>query len=451
MEGLLCIILAAGEGKRMVSSVPKALHKVCGASLLEHALEKARACKPEKIVVVIGYGAEQMKEALKGKEVEIVEQRPLCGSGHALTFCKEYIKEAKHTLILYVDTPLLSKESIFSLVKEHIKKRTSCTIAIACLQNPSGYGRVIMDGKHPKAIVEEADCTASQRKSKIVNVGVYCVECNALLFALSHLKKSKNGEIYLTDIVSVLYEAGYKTGYVKVAEEEALGVNDREALSLAEKRMRQNILRNLMHSGVTILDPSSTFIDASVKIGKDTIIYPFTMIYGESEIGRECVIGPNACLVNTKVEENVTIFASYITSSKIMSGAQIGPFAHIRPETIVGKGVRVGNFVELKNSTIMDNTRVAHLSYIGDASVGENVNIGAGTITCNFDGKKKHRTTIESGAFIGSNTSLVAPLKIGKRAIIGAGSTITHDVPDDALGIARERQRNILNWAKRRR
>lgn len=452
MNNTAAIILAAGKGTRMRSKTPKVLHKVAGKPLVWHVINAAQGAGVKEVVVVVGHGAEGVKNTL-GEGIKFALQSEQLGTGHAVMQAKDVLSpEIENVLVLCGDTPLLEAVTLEKLIQTHLAKKAACTILSAQVTNPTGYGRIIRgDGGKVLKIVEEKDADESQKAIKEINSGTYCFTKNELFKALAKITPDNaQGEYYLTDVISVLSDVNLGV-FSCIADnpKEIQGVNDRVHLAAAEKvlRMRKNIA--LMQNGVTLIDPDTTYIDYDVEIGPDTTIYPFTLLQGDVTIGADCEIGPSTTLKNTSVGENTTITRSVVIDSNIGSGCSVGPFAYLRPGTVLRQDVKIGDFVEVKKSDIDDGSKVPHLSYIGDSTIGKNVNVGAGTITCNYDGKNKWPTVIEDGAFIGSNTNLVAPVKVGKNSVIGAGSTITKDIPQNSLAIARQKQKNILDWKKK--
>ncbi|RJQ29950.1 MAG: bifunctional UDP-N-acetylglucosamine diphosphorylase/glucosamine-1-phosphate N-acetyltransferase GlmU [Peptococcaceae bacterium] len=450
---LAAVILAAGKGTRMKSKLPKVLHKLCGRPIIDYVLDAVLAAGIEKVIVVTGYGAPEVARVL-GDRAGTALQAEQLGTAHALQQVYPYIKGFPgRLLVLCGDTPLISPHTFTDLVKQHIALGASATMLTTEIPDPGGYGRVIRDEQgRVVRIVEQKDATAEELLIREVNTGIYCFDVAGLFESLAEiLPANAQKEYYLTDVIGLYVRRGLVVGAVTADFRETMGINDRRQLAAVEAVMRRQVLDDLMDSGVTVIDPASTFVDRQVRIGQDTVVYPFTFVEGKTVIGEDCVIGPGARLVNARIGNNVTIQHSIITDSEINDGASVGPFACIRPETVIGRGVRVGNFVEVKKSVIGNNSKVPHLSYVGDATIGENVNIGAGTITCNYDGENKWPTRIGDGAFVGSNTNLVAPVEVGPGAIIGAGSTITKDVPAGALGVERARQSVIPNWAAKKK
>jgi bifunctional UDP-N-acetylglucosamine pyrophosphorylase/glucosamine-1-phosphate N-acetyltransferase len=453
MSDLLAVILAAGKGTRMKSTLPKVLHKIGGKPMVQHVLDAAHTAGAKEKVVVVGFGAECVETTL-GKQAEFVVQTQQLGTGHAVMQAKDFLQEFDGTvMVLCGDTPLLRGKTLGKLFAEHKAAKASATVLTAHMPNPTGYGRVIRDASgQVLKIVEQKDANSRELAVSEINTGIYCFERAALFEALQNTNcNNMQGEYYLTDVIGILAASHAKVWAVKVDDfQETLGINSRMQLAEAEKIIRKRKLEELMDSGVTIMDIDSTFIDQEVTIGADTVIYPFTWIEGTTTIGENCSIGPNSRIQNSSIGDNATLHFIYAHDCKVGDDAVVGPYVHLRPNTVLSKGAKVGNFVEIKNSQIGVGSKIPHLSYIGDTDMGEKVNIGSGTITVNYDGKNKSRTTIEDGAFIGCNSNLVAPVTVGKGAYIAAGSTITKNVPADALGVARSRQSNIEDWVTRK-
>jgi len=450
LRNLVSIILAAGEGTRMKSALPKVLHQICGQPMLIYVLKAVEKVGCQKNYLVVGHKKESVVEALrtcpelKKNKIEFVRQNRLLGSGHAVLQVRRNLKDYRgDVLVVYGDLPLLTRRTLERLIQTHFKEDNSLTILGATLYDPSGYGRIIDEGKGKSIrIVEERDATPGERKINLVNGGVYCFRAQDLFKALERVKPdNRKKEYYLTDVVGILGKMGRKVGMAITDDSrEVEGVNDRKQLASVQKYVNMKNLERLMLNGVTIVDPPSTFIDSTVRIGRDTIVYPGSTILGKTRVGKDCRLGPYAFIQDSQIESGVEIRASFIYGARIAERAKVGPFSHIRPGTFVGKDARVGNFCEVKKSRIGRGTKVSHLSYIGDAFLGRDVNIGAGTITCNFDGVRKNVTRVGDSTFVGSDTKFIAPVKIGKGAVIGAGSTITEDVPSGKLAIARARQ-----------
>lgn len=447
------IILAAGLGTRMKSPIPKILHPLCGVPMIQYVIEIAKSLKPAQLITVINNNHEEVKLFLIDKTSRAIQRKPL-GTADALKAGLRAIKKELSVLVINGDTPLIKEETLKRFVRIHKKDRNSISVLSFITEKPSSYGRIVRDSNgNVIAIRESIDATPNEREIKEVNSGIYLIEPPA--FSLLNLikKNPKKGEYFLTDIISLGAKKGLKVrAYPLAKEEELLGINTRKELAFAEELMRKRINEGLMLEGITMVNPDSTYIERDVRIGIDTVIYPGAYIEGKSIIGKGCKIYQNVRISNSVIGDNVIIKdSSVIEESIIKEGAVIGPFAHLRPGTKIEKDARIGNFVEVKKSSIGEGTKAMHLSYIGDAEIGKNVNIGAGTITCNYDGFKKHRTIIQDNVFIGSDTQLVAPVRVSKGAYIGAGSTITKDVPADCLAITRSPQRHIPGWAEKHR
>jgi len=450
MKSLTAVILAAGKGTRMKSDIPKVLFPVAGKPMLQHVIDTLGKLGVSDIFVVVGYGAEQVRAAITGP-VTWVEQRRQLGTGHALAQAAPELDGVGDLLVLFGDTPLLTAETLQGLIREHQGRGNAATVLTARVPEPSGYGRIIRgsDGC-VRAIVEEKDANPEQKAITEINSGTMCFAWPKVKPVLARLNTDNvQGEYYLTDIFALLVAEGERTGaYLTGDCDEVAGVNDRIQLAWAEKVMRSRINRVHMRQGVTIVDPSTVWIDADVEIGRDTVIMPNTHILGASKIGGRCRIGPNAFLDSCVLGEGVAFRYAVAEQAAIGDNSVVGPFAYIRPGSNIGSAVRVGDFVEIKNSEIGDGTKVPHLAYVGDAKIGSNSNIGCGVITANYDGKKKNPTFIGNNVFVGCNTNLVAPVKIEDGAYIAAGSTITEDVPAQALAIARSRQTVKPDWRK---
>jgi bifunctional UDP-N-acetylglucosamine pyrophosphorylase/glucosamine-1-phosphate N-acetyltransferase len=438
MGRLMTITLAAGKGTRMKSKLPKVLHQVAGKSMVQHVVDTADRLNPIHNIVIVGYKGELVKEKTEGK-VEFLTQEKQLGTGHAVMQAKEQLKDFVGTvLVLYGDTPLLTTNTLSNLIKEHEDQKAAVTILTTKLDDPTGYGRIVrnLEG-HVTKIVEDKDTTKEEAEINEINTGICCFDSELLLEALAKLDTDNaQGEYYLTDVAGILAKEGkLVTAVVTDNYEETIGVNTRNHLAKAEKTLRLRICEEHMTNGVTIIDPNNTYIDSEVEIGQDTIIYPFTFIEGETKVGDEVVIGSQCRIKDSFVGRDVKIESSTVIESEIGAASLIGPYAYLRPGTKVGNEVKVGDFVEIKNSQIGNGSKVPHLSYIGDTTIGENTNVGAGTITANYDGKDKHRTVIGDNAFIGSNSTLVAPLRIGDNATTGAGSVVTKDVKEGDIVI----------------
>ncbi len=443
MEEFLPIILAAGKGSRMRSDLPKALHPLLGRPLLMHVVRTLKELDFKKIVVVVGYKAEQIKASIEEDSLEFVEQKEQLGTGHALMCCKELWTDFKGALlVLNGDVPLLQKETLRNLMEVHLKEQAALTLLTAKVEKSGEYGVILRDkGGAIKGIAEITERENTSDPAEI-NAGVYCFKTaflNEHLFSLS--PNPKKGEYYLTDLIKIAAVKKEKIASYEAPFAEIIGINTRKDLALATSVLKQQVLEKHMLNGVTIVSPENTYIEMDVKIGRDTVIFPGVCLRGQTVIGKGCVLENGTVVVDSVIGNQVHIKPySVITESKIEDHVAIGPFAHLRPGTHLATEARIGNFVEVKKSYVGRGSKASHLTYLGDAEIGEGVNIGAGTITCNYDGQRKHKTVIEDRAFIGSNTALVAPVKVGEGALIGAGSVITEDVPPETLAIARARQ-----------
>lgn len=454
MSDLIAIILAAGKGTRMKSNLPKVLHKIGGKPMVEHVLKAAEDSGAREKIVVVGFGSEQVVEFI-GDRAKIALQKEQLGTGHAVLQAEKLLPNFTGTaLILCGDTPLLEGQELKKFYEQHKASGAAASVLTAYTDNPAGYGRILRNADNTvSGIVEEKDASSEQKAICEINTGIYCVEA-PLLFEILHTVSCDNaqGEYYLTDILLKLREQGRKIcGMVTDDFSMVMGINSRRQLATAEGIMRSRILDKLMDKGVTIMDPASTFIEASVEIGMDTIVYPFTWLEGQTKIGEQAIIGPNVRLNNVEVGNGTQLQFLYGHDCKVENQVTAGPYVHLRPDTIISDKVKIGNFVEVKNSTVGVGSKLPHLTYIGDSDIGSGVNMGCGCITVNYNGKKKYRTTIEDNAFVGCNSNLVAPVNIGKGSYIGAGSTITKDVPADGLGVGRGRQINIKGWAEKYR
>lgn len=454
MSDIVAIILAAGKGTRMRSKYPKVLHKVGGKPMLQHVIDAATAAGAQRKVIIVGHEAEMVAEMV-GTQGTIALQAEQLGTGHAVMQTAEALKGFSGTaLILCGDTPLLDGEELKKFCEAHQASGAAATVLTAIMDDPFGYGRIIRDANgNVQGIVEQKDATDEQKAIREINTGIYCMECPQMFDVLATLTNDNaQGEYYLTDVLQKLNAAGAKVGGVSTADSDmVMGINSRKQLSVAESVMRQRVLDKLMDAGVTIMDPASTFIEPGVKIGRDTIIYPYTWLEGSTEIGEDCEIGPNARFTNVKIGDDNHLQFIYGHDCEVKNHVTAGPYVHLRPDTVIGDKVKIGNYVEVKNSNIGIGTKLPHLTYIGDSDIGSGVNMGCGCITVNYDGKKKHRTVIGDNAFVGCNTNLVAPVTVQANTYIGAGSTITKKVPENALAIARAHQKNIEGWAEKYR
>ena len=446
------LILAAGQGKRIKSNLPKVLHKVCGKEMVNHVIDCMRESGIEDVNVIIGKGAELVKENTKTRNVSYSMQLEQLGTGHAVKCAIDFLKDKTGTVAIFCgDTPLIRKETVEELIKEHEKNKNTATLLTSILEDASGYGRIIRSGDEVVKIVEHKDCNEKELLVKEMNAGMYCFDIEELVKALDMLSNNnEQGEYYLTDVIEIFKKKDLRVGAVVIDFEETLGVNSRVQLAQADEILRKRINNKHLENGVTLIDPKSTYIGVDVEIGKDTIIYPNNVIEGKTLIGEDCILYPNSRIKDSEIGDEVEIQSSVILESKIGNNTTVGPFAYVRPESNIGEHVRVGDFVEIKKSTIGNGTKVSHLTYIGDAEVGEKCNFGCGTVVVNYDGKNKHKTVIGNNSFIGCNTNLVSPAKVGDNTYIAAGSTITNEVKEGELAIARAKQRNIEGWVNKR-
>ena len=501
MNNLSAIIMAAGLGKRMQSKLGKVLHPVAGRPMVLYAVELAERLTDEGVAVVVGHQGDQVKVVLdayaagrhrskssrgshpvagreqgmtahvknpvsKAPSILIAEQTQQLGTGHAVMQARSAILRARgHAagtyLILNGDTPLLTEATVQQLLSVHEEEKAAVTILTAMLDDPAGYGRVIRARAHTAGeprqvlkIVEDRDATVSESAVQEINVGTFVVDGAFLFQALDQLQpKNVQQEYYLTDVVKLAVEQGLGVSAMVVTDaDEGLGVNSRRQLAMAERVIRERIRARWMESGVTLHDPATVWIDADAHIGQDTVLYPHVTLEGDTSIGQDCVIRSHTRLTNSTVGSSVVILDScVITDTRVEDRASVGPFAHLRPGSVVRRNAKVGNFVEMKKTELGEGAKANHLSYLGDARIGKDVNIGAGTITCNYDGYRKFETIIEDDVFIGSDTQLVAPVKVGRGSIIAAGTTITQDVPPNSLAISRTVQANRVGWASKRR
>jgi len=451
------VILAAGLGTRMKSKRAKVLHRAGGLTLVEHVVNAATAiARPEHITVVVGSQAEQVQAALTQSGVRFAEQKEQKGTGHALMMCRDALaSQGGFVVVTYGDGPLLSRATLRDLVDRHATSDAAATLITTRLEDPTGYGRIILgaDGE-VKAIVEQKAATAQQLSIPLINSGIYCFRADLLWNHISDIGTDNPArEYYLTDIVEILNRAGHKVAALEIADsQELLGINTRAELAAVDRIFRDRKVRKLMLEGVTIEKPETVTIDCPVRIGADSIVGPFAQILGRTEIGEDCRIGACSIVENCKLASGVQIapFTS-VADTQVDANAHIGPFARLRSGNRVGTGAHIGNFVELKNTQFGARAKANHLAYLGDAEIGEGTNIGAGTITCNYDGVKKHRTRIGKETFVGSNSTLVAPIELGDASYIAAGSVITDPVPAEALALGRARQVVKEGWAANRK
>jgi bifunctional UDP-N-acetylglucosamine pyrophosphorylase / glucosamine-1-phosphate N-acetyltransferase len=445
MSNTYAIVLAAGQGTRMKSDLYKVLHPVCGKPMVAHVIDNIKKLEAKRIVTIVGHGAEQVEQTLGAKSEYVLQEEQL-GTAHAVGQAESALGNLEGTTIVVCgDTPLIRSETMEALIAHHNESGAKATILTAHADDPTGYGRIVRgeDGQVLRN-VEHKDATDDELVVTEINTGTYCFDNKSLFETLKKVTNDNaQGEYYLPDVIGILQAEGARvSAHVTNDFSETLGVNDRVVLSQAERVMRNRLAEMHMRNGVTIINPENTYISADAEIGRDTILQPGTMIEGNTKIGEGCTIGPNSQIVNSVIGNETTVHSSVIVESNIGSNTAVGPFAHVRPESNLGNHVRIGNFVEVKKSTLGDGSKSAHLSYIGDAIVGSDVNFGCGTIVVNYDGKKKHTTIVEDNAFIGCNSNLVSPVTVGKGAYVAAGSTITKDVPEDSLAIARARQDN---------
>ncbi|CAF1857740.1 bifunctional UDP-N-acetylglucosamine diphosphorylase/glucosamine-1-phosphate N-acetyltransferase GlmU [Bacillus subtilis] len=451
MDKRFAVVLAAGQGTRMKSKLYKVLHPVCGKPMVEHVVDEALKLSLSKLVTIVGHGAEEVKKQL-GDKSEYALQAEQLGTAHAVKQAQPFLANEKGvTIVICGDTPLLTAETMEQMLKEHTQREAKATILTAVAEDPTGYGRIIRsENGAVQKIVEHKDASEEERLVTEINTGTYCFDNEALFRAIDQVSNDNaQGEYYLPDVIEILKNEGetvaaYQTGNFQ----ETLGVNDRVALSQAEQFMKERINKRHMQNGVTLIDPMNTYISPDAVIGSDTVIYPGTMIKGEVQIGEATIIGPHTEIMNSAIGSRTVIKQSVVNHSKVGNDVNIGPFAHIRPDSVIGNEVKIGNFVEIKKTQFGDRSKASHLSYVGDAEVGTDVNLGCGSITVNYDGKNKYLTKIEDGAFIGCNSNLVAPVTVGEGAYVAAGSTVTEDVPGKALAIARARQVNKDDYVK---
>src|SRR3989338_2661992 len=458
---IAAIILAAGLGKRMKSDIPKVLHPVAGRPMLFYPIEVVKSLGIDKVVVIVGHKAEEVRRALNSEprtpnsELIFAKQEPQLGTGHAVLCAEDSLKDWKgNVLILSGDVPLITRESILGLLDLHAQKKASISFISAIVENPTGYGRVVRDKKRSVIrIVEDKDASKREKRIGEINTGIYFIDAAFLFSGLKKIKKKNaQGEYYLPDLIGMAVKQKKRVAALThINAAEVMGINNRIELSEANEEMRERINNELMLSGITLIAPETAYIHKGVKIGRDTTIYPNVFLEGDTNIGEGCIIEEGCKIINSSAGDGSVIKShSVIESSQVGQNVSIGPFARLRPESVIEDTAKVGNFVEIKKSRLGRGTKANHLSYIGDAIIGKDVNIGAGTITCNYDGIKKHQTTIEDGAFIGSDTQLVAPVKVGKNAYIGSGSTITKNVPAGSLALSRPEQRIVEGWALKR-
>ena len=445
---LAIAILAAGKGTRMVSDLPKVLHRLSGETLLNRIINTSRKLNPDKIFVVIGHKPELVQDSLlHEKKLEIVLQEPQLGTGHAVQILSKEFKNFKgNLLILNGDVPLIRTESLRELLKVHSSRDADVSLITTEKENPFGYGRVFKKDNFVEKIIEEKDCSFNEKQNKLINAGIYCFRWERLSKIINNLESNNNQkELYLTDTIALL---GKAVSYNIMDEDELQGINNRIDLAKCEGILQRQIQRKHMLNGVTFVNPESSTVSEESEIGMDVIIEANSHIRGFSKISDNCIIGPNTFLENTSIKKNTKVVNTTIFNSEIMDNVNIGPYSHIRPGSTISSDSKVGNFVEIKNSHISQSVKVNHLSYIGDTNIGKFTNVGAGTITANYDGFKKNFTNIGEYCSVGSNSVLIAPITLGNAVTIGAGSVINKDVKSDSLAISRAKQLNINNWKK---
>ncbi len=454
MANLTAVILAAGQGTRMKSALPKVIHKVCGVPMVEQVIRIVRTAGYEKCVAITGFKEDSVRSCLADKNIFFVHQEEQLGTAHAvMQAVPEFENDLEgYVLVVCGDTPLLRSSTIKKLTDVCKENGAAASVLTAVLKNPFGYGRILRDHDgNMMSIVEQKDGTPEELAVHEINTGTYVFKIKELLESLKSVdNKNAQGEYYLTDVFEILIKAGKKVIPVTAEDvNETMGVNSRIQLAAADKILRLRKAEELMDQGVTIIDPENTYIEQDVQIGADTTVYPGCILQGKTVIGENCMIGPDAQLTDVVCGNENRLNRVYAHECRLGNNNEIGPFVHLRPGTEIHDHIKVGNFVEVKNSVVDDGTKLPHLIYCGDSDLGKNVNFGCGTVTVNFDGKKKYRTVVEDHAFIGCNTNLVAPVHIGERAFTAAGSTITKDVPKNALAVGRAKQVNIENWVKK--
>lgn len=446
---MISLILAAGKGTRMKSEKPKVIHKVNGVPMLKRAVKTLENIGIKKNVFVLGHKKEEVLEVMG--EIQYVEQKEQLGTGHAILIAKEKIEEFKEdVLITYGDAPLLTEKTLNEMKRAFTEKNLDCILLSCRVSDPFGYGRIIKKDGNVVDIIEEKEATEEQKKIVEVNTGVYIFKYDKLISSIAKIDNNNSkGEYYLTNAVKILSEMGSKVETYQIDDEdEVLGVNSKAQLAQAGRILRNRKNTELMDLGVILIDPETTYIEEDVEIGEDTVIYPNVTIQGKTQIGKNCIIFGNTRIENSRISDNVKIESSLIEQSEIEKDVTVGPFAHLRPKTYLKENVHIGNFVEIKNAVLEKGVKAGHLTYVGDAEVGADTNIGAGTITCNYDGKNKHKTKIGEKSFVGSNSIIVAPVEIGNNTLTAAGSVITENVPDNALALGRARQVIKEGWKK---
>jgi bifunctional UDP-N-acetylglucosamine pyrophosphorylase/glucosamine-1-phosphate N-acetyltransferase len=450
------VVLAAGKGRRLKSDQPKVLHDVCGRPSLWYVLKAAAAARPRALGVVVGHGRERVEEAVRSWRVKprpvLIDQGEALGTGHAVVVSERMIGTADDVLVLAGDDPLITPDHVRALLRVHRRTQSAGAILTTHLDDPRGFGRVVRQGDRLEGIVQEADASPSVRKIHEVSTLVYVFRREDLFRVLPLLnRENRRREYYLADVIHILLEKGETVAAVPADLGGALGLNTRRGLAAVTRVMRARILEGHMAGGVTFVDPGSTYVDVDVRIGRDTVVQPLTFLQGSTRVGAGCSIGPATRVVDSTIGDGAEVTFSVVKESRIGPRASVGPYASIRPGTVLEEGAKAGTFVEIKKSRVGKGSKVPHLAYVGDATIGEESNIGAGVVTVNYDGVAKHRTTIGDRAFVGSDTMLIAPVKVGKDASTGAGSVITRDVPPGALAVERAEQRIVLRYAERKR
>lgn len=457
MSDIHVAVLAAGQGTRMKSAaLPKVLHPIAGHPMIEHVLRTAEALSPATVTVIVGHRADLVRARLSGRpSLQFALQEPQLGTAHALQQVEPLLTGKEGILVLLSgDVPLLAGHTLTRLIEVHRQAGASATLVTAVVERAFGYGRIVRSGGQVARVVEERDASPAERAIKEINGGIYAFDLAPLWEALRSIaSQNAQGEFYLTDLVGIYRRRGLAVDALVVDDPgEIRGINSRTELAEVSSLVRQKKNEEVMAAGVTLIDPATTYIDDDVEIGQDTVIHPGVTLQGQTRIGAACELQSHVRIVDSRVGDRVEVNSfCLIVGAEVGDGATVGPFAHLRPESVLGEHAKVGNFVELKKTSLGPGSKANHLAYLGDATIGANVNIGAGTITCNYDGVRKHHTVIEDGAFIGSDTQLIAPVRIGKGAYVGAGSSITDDVPPGSLGIARGRQSNVEGWAARKK
>lgn len=452
MKKMGSIILAAGDGKRMKSSLPKMLHRAAGKPLVEWVVEAAEQALGVKPIVVYGAGGSAVPDYL-GERCVYALQAERKGSGHAVMMARELMAEYDYVTVIAGDMPLVEPSSIHRLAELAEQGEYAALLLTGKVVNPAGYGRILRDGAgRVTGIVEDKDATPEQKEIDEINLSFYCFQTRALAEALDEITPANaQGEYYLTDVIGIMHQKGLPTGALVIDDpSQCEGVNNRAQLAQAAERLRERINTRHMMNGVTMLDPRATYVDDGVTIGADTVIYPGVILEGNTVVGEGCTLYQGSRIADSVIEDGATIQNSVITESHVGKGTQVGPYAYLRPGSNIGAGCRIGDFVEVKNSNIDDGAKVSHLTYVGDGDVGKNVNVGCGVVFVNYDGKEKARTTVGDDAFIGCNTNLISPVSVGKGAYIAAGATVTKDIPDDALCIARAREIIKDGWGRGR-